>query len=144
MDPRNNSKAWNVLCWNISGLNAESKWESLKNKVTESQCDVVCILETKGENFDTLFIKLFCPSYFDSFCFIPSVGVSGGILIVWKGAIFDGVEVFRNNFALSIEFTSCHDNSHWVLTNVYSPCDTEGKRSIMDWFGNISMSDDMC
>jgi len=61
-----------------------------------------------------------------------------------KGRFLGGVEVFRNNFALSLEFTSCHDNSLWVLTNIYGPCDAEGKQNFMDWFGNVRMSDDMC
>lgn len=61
MATRNSNKSWSVLCWNIMGVNAESKWESLKNKVSESQCDVVCLQETKRENFDIAFIKLLCP-----------------------------------------------------------------------------------
>lgn len=61
MDSRNSSKSWNVLCWNIRGLVAENKWESLKNKVTENQCDMICLQETKKEKFDILFIKLFLP-----------------------------------------------------------------------------------
>jgi exonuclease III len=104
MNSTSSSKSWNVLCWNIKGLNAENKWESLKNKVNESQCDVICLQETKKENFDILFIKLFCPPSFDSFCFIPSIGASGGILVAWKGEVFEGREVFRNDFALSVEF----------------------------------------
>ena len=128
----------------VRGLNAENKWESLKNKVTESQCDVVCLQETKKENFDILFIKLFCPCSFDSFCFIPSVGASGGILIIWKSSIFAGIEIFKNGYALLVEFTSCHDNSYWVLTNIYGPCDADGKRAFLEWFGNIQMPDDIC
>jgi hypothetical protein len=61
MNPRSFSKSWNVLCWNIRGINAENKWESLKNKILESQCDFICIQETKKESFDLPFIKLLCP-----------------------------------------------------------------------------------
>lgn len=66
------------------------------------------------------------------------------MLSVWKGAVFEGVEVFRNSFALSVEFSSCHDNSCWILTNIYGPCDAEGKRSFLDWFGNVRMPNDVC
>jgi len=61
MAARNRVRNWNVLCWNIRGLNAESKWKSLKNKVSKRQCDVVCLPETKKEDFNILFFKLLYP-----------------------------------------------------------------------------------
>jgi hypothetical protein len=64
--------------------------------------------------------------------------------VIWKSAVFSGAEIFRNSFALSVEFTSRHNNSYWVLTNIYGPCDAEGKRNFLEWFGNIQMPDDVC
>jgi hypothetical protein len=77
MDSRPNSKAWNVLCWNIRGINAEGKWTSLRNKIMESNYDIVTIQETKRAFFDISYIRKFCPNSFDSFCFLPSLGASG-------------------------------------------------------------------
>jgi hypothetical protein len=45
---------WNVLCWNIRGLNAFDKWDAIRNKIEECACSIVCIQETKHEHFDTL------------------------------------------------------------------------------------------
>ena len=75
---------------------------------------------------------------------VSSLGASGGILIIWKSSIFAGIEIFKNGYALLVEFTSCHDNSYWVLTNIYGPCDADGKRAFLEWFGNIQMPDDIC
>jgi len=61
---------------------------------------VICLQETKKETFDALFLKKICPSGFDSFEVLPSVGASGGILIAWKGSVFKGAKIFCNNFAL--------------------------------------------
>jgi hypothetical protein len=36
----------------------------------------------KKKNFDTNFIKSFCPASFDRFEFIPSIGASGGSNII--------------------------------------------------------------
>lgn len=135
-------KSWTVLCWNIRDLNSEGKWESVRNKIFECCCDIVCLQETKRESFDFRYIRKFCPTSFDSFCFLPSVGASGGILVAWKGSLFSGVEIFQNEFSISIEFTSLANNDTWVLRTVYGPCTSERKMDFLDWFGNIQMPDD--
>lgn len=143
MDNRPSMRNWNILCWNIRGINAEEKWESLKNKILESNCDIITIQETKRESFDLFYIKKFCPPSFDAFCFLPSVGASGGILVAWKSALFNGLEVFQNNFAISVEFNSVHNNDSWILTSVYGPCDAERKIAFLNWFENIQMPEEV-
>jgi exonuclease III len=143
MNQSSSVRCWNVLCWNIRGLNAESKWESLRNKITESNCDIVTVQETKKSSVDLSFIRNFCPRIFDEFCFLPSVGASGGILVICKSLVFKGVEIFQNNFAISVLFSSLHNDDSWILTSVYGPCDPEGKLAFLDWFGNIHMPDEM-
>ena len=32
------NRSWNVLCWNVRGLNAVRKWDSIKNKVLNTNC----------------------------------------------------------------------------------------------------------
>jgi hypothetical protein len=36
------------------------------------------------------FIRKFAPRRFDCFDFIPSVGASGGILVLWSSSVFKG------------------------------------------------------
>ena len=38
---------WNVLFWNIRGINATDKWDDVKQKIEESACAIVCLQETK-------------------------------------------------------------------------------------------------
>jgi exonuclease III len=78
----------------VRGLNSEKKWNSIRDKIVESKCDIVCLQETKKEQFDSTFIRNICPQHFDSFTFKPSQGASGGILVCWNGRIFNGVEIF--------------------------------------------------
>jgi exonuclease III len=75
------SRKWKIHCWNVRGINTRSKWDAIKDKVVESSCDIVCFQETKKELFDNNFLKNVCPTGFDKFEFLPSVGASGGILI---------------------------------------------------------------
>ena len=142
MNHNNCSKDWKVLCWNVRGINSPTRWNSIRDKIQESGCDIVCLQETKREDFNILYIRKFCPPAFDSFVFLPSVGASGGSLIVWKGRRFDGELVFQNAFAQSVEFTSLESNAVWYLTNIYAPCTPEGKIEFLEWFSNIDMPDD--
>jgi exonuclease III len=116
---RTSNRRWKILCWNIIGINAISKWTSLRSKILESKCDIVYIQETKREIFYQAYIRNFCPRQFDSFDYIPSVGSSGGTLVVWKGSKITGQVIFQNEFAMNLEFVSTISNASWVLTHIY-------------------------
>lgn len=132
-------KCWNVLTWNVRGINAQWKWDAVKDKIAQSSCDIVCLQETKKENFDRSFLWKICPGSFDAFEFLPSIGASGGILVAWKSALFAGQRIFNNSYSLSLEFVSAHDNTAWCLTCVYGPCTAEGKLLFLDWLKQIQM-----
>lgn len=42
-----------------------------------------------------------------------------------------------------MEFQSLHDNTEWILTNVYGPCTPEGKLSFLHWLKRIQMPDEV-
>jgi hypothetical protein len=82
-----------------------------------------------------------CPSAFDAFEFIPSVGAYGGTIIIWKSSLFSGAKIFKNDYCLSVEFSSKFNSESWVLSNIYAPCTATGKREFLLWFKNIQMLD---
>jgi hypothetical protein len=88
-------------------------------------------------------LRIFCPPSFDCFEYLPSVGASGGVITIWKSQCFTDTLAFMNEFSLSVEFASKHNNQTWVLTNVYAPCTSEGKREFLNWFKNIHMPDNI-
>lgn len=137
----NLSRSWNVLSWNVRGVNASWKWNAIRDKVVEAACAIVCFQETKRDHFDLQFLRHICPADFDSFECLPSVGASGGILVAWKSALFAGELLFSNEFALSVEFTSLHNNANWILTCVYGPCTADRKQTFVDWMKDIHMPD---
>ncbi|KAJ1283813.1 hypothetical protein BS78_03G155500 [Paspalum vaginatum] len=112
-------------------------------KIVETNCDIICLQETKKAKIVHLFIRNICPVTFNKFEFVPSMGASGGMLVAWKGNLFDGELVFPNNFAMSLEFTSLVNDASWRLTNIYAPCTADGKRGFLDWFENIHMPLDL-
>ena len=98
-------KQWKILNWNIRGCNAHEKHLALYNKVDESGCNILCLQETKREHFDSAYIRKFCPKRLNKFAFLPSIGASGGLLVVWNDNLLQGEVVFQNEFALSAQFT---------------------------------------
>lgn len=99
--------------------------------MSKSNCDVICLQETKRSHFDSAFVRLFCHVSFDCFEFLSSSGASGGSIIIWKSSMFSGSLIFQNDYACSVLFTSSHNNAMWVLTNVYAPCTPSGKRAFI-------------
>ena len=102
----NNFKSWNVLCWNIRGMNAESKLLSLRQKIEDSGCQVCCIQETKKDHFNLSDIRKFAPKNFDSFAFAPSNGAAGRDSIVRLSRVLVGAVAEVNLFSITIDFTS--------------------------------------
>ena len=94
----------------------------MRAKIEESQCSIVCLQETKCDDFDIRKIRAFCPQRFDSFLFAPSVGASGGILVLWNSSIFKGTLVQIQSFGIVVSFQSVHNAEKWTLVSVYGPC----------------------
>jgi exonuclease III len=132
-----------VLCWNIRGINAESKWDVVRSKVSEAKCDILCLQETKRVSFNANFTRKFCPRNLDEFVFLPSQSNSGGSIIIWDSSKFSSHLEFQNQFAQSVEFTCKLSGETWILTNVYAPCVHESKLEFLRWLKNVSMPDNL-
>ena len=142
MNNNTNKRSWNVLNWNIRGLDSEGKTDAVKAKIEESACSVYCLQETKKEAFDHSFIKKLAPKRFDKFAFSPSAGASGGILMGWNNSIFSGEVVHCLKFALTVKFTSRHDNNSWLLTTVYGPCQGPEREDFINWMNALVIPDE--
>jgi hypothetical protein len=113
-------------------LECKQKWDAIRDKISESGCDVICLQETKRQFFDIQFIK---NSALPALMLLNSClqwGASGGIITIWKSSQFSGSLAFSNEYANSIEFLSNHDQSAWLLTNVYGPCTPDGKFNFLN------------
>jgi hypothetical protein len=128
-----NNRNWNILCWNIRGINGVEKWDAVRNKIEESSCSVIYLQETKKEAFDMSFIHNFVPKRFDKFELIPSVGASGGILVLWNSSVFVGQVLDMIPFGLTVDFTSVHNHDFWKLTIVYGPCHEPQRSEFVAW-----------
>jgi exonuclease III len=135
----NTTRKWRVLCWNVRGLNSDNRQRAVRAKIEESECAIACLQETKCEFFDHRFIRKFSPKRFDSFAYSPSMGASGGILIMWNSAIFHGVLLDIQRFGISVRFTSVHSSEAWTLTTVYGPCQGEAREQFVSWLYDLDI-----
>ena len=101
---------WNVLCWNVRGLNSPPRQPDVRAKIEESHCSIMYLQKTKCEHFDIRMIRSFCPRRFDQFAFSPSVGASGGILIIWSSSVFEGQLVEIQRFSVVVSFKSVYNS----------------------------------
>ena len=136
------NKSWNVLSWNIRGINSDAKLLAIRNAIDTSGCSVLCIQETKRESFDLAFIKTFCPKRFDKFVFAPSVGASGGIIVIWNSTVFMGTSWFVDSFAIGISFVATQSNDSWKLVNVYGPCSGQRRVDFTNWLFDLNIPGD--
>ena len=125
---------WNVLCWDMRGLNSEARQRDLRAKIEESRCSVLCLQETKCENFDIRMIRSFCPRRFDQFAFSPSVGASGGILVIWNSSIFHDQLIDIQRFGVVVSFQSLQNSEKWTLASVYGPCEGQPRDDFLAGF----------
>jgi exonuclease III len=137
----NNTRQFNILVWNIRGINSQAKWDAIRAKIAESSCQVLCLQETKRELFDSLYLKKFCPKHLNCFAFSPSVGASGGIITIWNGKIFDGTVVHSNGYYVTMKFVNKLDRTAFHLSNVYGPSQAEAKMGFITWLLNTDSDD---
>jgi hypothetical protein len=140
--PQNLHRSLKILSHNIRGINSDIKWNSLRNNIMETNCDIICIQETKKESFDDSCIRRFCNRSFDKFAFGPSIGASGGFLTIWKGSHFDAKVIDQNAFGHMISFRTKLTNQAWWLTNIYAPCTPHRREEFLSWFSSLQTNDD--
>jgi hypothetical protein len=58
---------WNILDWNIRGINSQNRWDDIRQRINESNCNIICLQETKREYFDHSYLRNFGPNFFFTF-----------------------------------------------------------------------------
>jgi hypothetical protein len=100
-----NRHSWNILNWNIRGVNSDDKCNAVRAKIEEAACAIFCLQETKRQHFDHSSVRKLAPKRFSKYAFMPSEGTSGGILVGWNNSVFDGNVLYSSKFAITIQFT---------------------------------------
>lgn len=94
----------NILIWNVRGLNKKAHRDVVRQMVTMVRLDVVCLQETKVESTTTRILLTTLGQDFDQHVVRPAQGTRGGILIAWKRAVCQTVDMRVDVYSASIHF----------------------------------------
>jgi hypothetical protein len=95
------------------------------------------LVETKRQTFDPSMIRKMAPKRFNKFCFSPSQGASGGILIGWNGSHIVGQVIHNCRFVITIMFTSQHNMEQWKFTVAYGPCHGQERQNFVNSLNSL-------
>jgi hypothetical protein len=112
----------------------------IRNKIQESRCSILCIQETKRQQFDASYLRNFCPSHLNCFEFSPSADASGGLITIWNGNMFEGSLVSTNTYSITVKLTSKLPCQSFHVTNIYGPADPVEKPTFISWLYNLDAS----
>jgi exonuclease III len=135
------NRIWRVMDWNIRGIKSQERWDDISNKINESNCNIICMQETKREIFDTAYIKKLCPRRFNQFAYVPYVDSYDGIITIWNGSMYNGTVISQNTFHITVALTCTFTDKTWYITNIYAPCNTEGRNDFIQWFADLDSSE---
>ncbi|KAL5717583.1 hypothetical protein ACHQM5_010565 [Ranunculus cassubicifolius] len=127
-----------MLSWNLRGSKAEEKAKCLRRVIRKWCPLVVVLLETKREKFSSKVASFFWGPNPCGWKFIPSIGLSGGIVILWDALQLDCLDVLEGAFTLTVILKVVDKNLAWALTGVYGPTDPKDKQQFwqeLKWVG---------
>ncbi|KAK9930230.1 hypothetical protein M0R45_027274 [Rubus argutus] len=109
-----------IISWNIRGMGSRSKRRVIKEKILTSKADVVILQETKKEVIHRKLIGSIWGVRYTDWVSLPSLGSSGGILVMWKTNSISVMEAVIGIFSVSIKIQAINGQDWW-LSGVYGP-----------------------
>ena len=120
-----------ILSWNVRGNGSYRKRKSIKEVIGKEDPDIAVLQEVKRENVDRRFVGSVWKSRFKEWILLPSVGRSGGILLMWDTRRVKVLQNLVGSFSVSIKMKT--DNSEeWWFSRIYGPPSTSSRGEFWD------------
>lgn len=117
-----------ILFWNIRGAAKSSATNHLSSLMREHKIDVVVLLETRLDDKSMHSVPhMFRRGWFSK-C-IPSVGLSGGIIALWRKSLSQ-VDFVASSSQLISGVISEGNDVPWIVGGVYAKCSAHGRRDL--------------
>lgn len=84
----NETRTFNLLCWNVRGLGESSKCPLVRDTIQSSEADIVCIQDSKLAHTPGLKARTFLPARLRDFRCVDAAGSRGGLLTAWDPHLF--------------------------------------------------------
>ncbi|KAG9447003.1 hypothetical protein H6P81_013131 [Aristolochia fimbriata] len=116
----------------IEKFQKEVEPEMLKDQEFEAELKEAGtpINETKRSSFDPSFIKSLVPFENPIFCYMDSLGSSGGILCIANSARVALIDFEQRAYTLGILIKDLEINKQWAVGGVYGPCAANEKKAL--------------
>jgi exonuclease III len=134
------NRTMHIMDWNIRGFNSIERCDDLANKISQTNPSIICLQETKKESSDNTYLRKLCPRRLNQFACQPSIGLSGGMITIWNGLLFSGTIVNQSRFQITVKLQCNSSHESFYVTNVYAPCDTDGRTDFIEWFMSLDSS----
>ena len=129
-----------ILSYNSRGLGRGVKWAAVRRLIVKHKVHLVCLQETKRENFNKSICQAISGDSTGHWDFVPSVEAAGGLLCMWNNSTFVVERKVKGRSFLMLEGTCCSNNQKLIFVNVYAPCDLVGKKALWDELRQLKAS----
>lgn len=131
-------KNCNILCWNVRGLNARARRDSIRNAVLATGATIVCLQETKIEHWTPSLVRdTLGPNFANSYTTLPAMGGRGGILLAANELFFSLQNHHTTTYSVSADVVMHAENKSWTITGVYGPQDNIEKEIFLNEFKDL-------
>ncbi|PKU61662.1 hypothetical protein MA16_Dca028344 [Dendrobium catenatum] len=124
----------NILCWNCRGARKKETGNFLRHLIGEHGVSFIGLLETKMETWMRRDVDRLVGRNWD-FCFQPSHGRAGGILVLWKNMLGTFQISFQSNQCIISTLTRSTTIA-WDIVVVYANNDMYGRRQLWEDISN--------
>jgi hypothetical protein len=115
------SMNFNILTWNVRGLNEGRKRLKIRNLLSKWKIDIVCLQETKLKMVSNQIVHSLWRCPYKEWCHVDSIGASGGILLMWDRRVVTKLDVCLGNYVAACSFRNVEDGFLWAFAGVYGP-----------------------
>ncbi|GMJ01096.1 hypothetical protein HRI_003778800 [Hibiscus trionum] len=121
-----------ILSWNVRGLGGGAKRRSVDEVIRKNKVDMVVLQETKLEDVPSMWVSSLW--YSDSFemAVSPSMGASGGILIIWEGNKFNLINVVVYPNFIMLQGRWQQKDMVCCIVGIYAPTNVAGQKLVWD------------
>ncbi|KAF5185023.1 hypothetical protein FRX31_025385 [Thalictrum thalictroides] len=112
--------ACKLVTWNVRGLANDETCGAVRNLIKDVKPVIIILQETKiSDQFDPSLSLLWRHPW--RFEHIPSIGLSGGLLVAWNSDFIEVVDSLKGAFSLSLICKEIDTDFEWLLSGIYGP-----------------------
>lgn len=99
-----------ILSWNVRGLNEREKRRTLKSLIQSWRADIVCIQETKINEWSDCLSQHLMGSRWAGWAELQAIDSRGGAVILWDKRNWNCIDIHQGSYTISSMLESAHED----------------------------------